>query len=419
MWQFRALIFGLLVAAACLPARAQPVQSIAAIVNDDVVSMFDLRSRVRLVIASGKLADSIELRQRLEPQVLRTLIDEKLQIQEAKRRNVTVSESEIQSAIEGVEKQNSMPAGGLKRFLESNGVPIETFQQQVTASLVWAKVVNRQFRPTLAIGNDEVDEALDRFKKAQGQIEYRLSEIFLAMDSPEDEARVRTNAERMVGQIRNGASFDALARQFSQGASGSAGGQLGWMREDQIDEVLRVPLSQMREGETSAPVAALDGFRILRLEGKRQSVAATADDAMLTLGQVLLPVPKDASPQDLNSQHARAASVRQALNGCADLPKLKAELSSPRPVSLGTFALKDLSPDIRSAVTALDVGKTSQPLKMPDGFLLLTVCERKEPKSAVPDRDEVERSLLRQRLEMMSRRYLRDVRMSAVVDLRV
>jgi peptidyl-prolyl cis-trans isomerase SurA len=125
------------------PGGTPPEMRIAAVVNDQVISLFDLASRVRTVLISSNLPDSEEIRQKLASQVLRSLIDEKLQLQEAKRQSVTATEAEINTALQQIEKQNNMKAGQLDQFLQARGVDRGQLVEQLTASIVWAKLVRR------------------------------------------------------------------------------------------------------------------------------------------------------------------------------------------------------------------------------------------------------------------------------------
>src|SRR5690348_12192967 len=119
------LLCALLLVLIAFPAAAQ-VTRIAAVVNDEVISVRDLAARLHLVIVSANIPDTPENEQKLSHQVLRNLIDEKLEMQEAKRLNVTVSESEINAALARLERQNKMPKGGLDRFLDSHGIDRST-----------------------------------------------------------------------------------------------------------------------------------------------------------------------------------------------------------------------------------------------------------------------------------------------------
>src|SRR6185312_11484830 len=98
-------------------ASAQELQRIAAIVNEDVISMYDLNARTELIVVTSRLPDTQEIRRRIQPQILRAMIDERLELQEAKRRNVSVSQADIQRAVSSIEAENNLPSGGLKKYL--------------------------------------------------------------------------------------------------------------------------------------------------------------------------------------------------------------------------------------------------------------------------------------------------------------
>jgi peptidyl-prolyl cis-trans isomerase SurA len=138
------------------PTQSGPEMRIAAVVNDEVISVFDLTSRLRMVLLSSNIPDSAEARHRVESQVLRELVDEKLQLQEAKKQNIVATDDEINNALAQIEKQNNMQPGQLNGFLKSHGVDRNALISQVTASIVWAKLVRRKAAETTEISDEEV-----------------------------------------------------------------------------------------------------------------------------------------------------------------------------------------------------------------------------------------------------------------------
>src|SRR6266478_9754974 len=245
------------------PAQAPPGQPapdqgaetrIAAVVNDEVVSVADVRSRLRMVMLSSNFPDSPETRQRIAGQVLRTIVDEKLQMQEAKRQNVTATDDEVNKAISQIEKQNNMQPGQLDGVLKARGIERGALIDQLTASIVWAKLVRRLVSQTNTVSDEEIDEALRRLKESANEPQSRVAEIFLAVDNPQQEEEVRRLAERLTEQMKQGARFSAVAQQFSQSATAAVGGDIGWMRPDQLSPELGKAVSALRHGELSAPL---------------------------------------------------------------------------------------------------------------------------------------------------------------------
>ena len=292
---FALLIF----AAACCgaPAEAQEdVQRIAAVVNDQVVSAFDLSGRIRLTIVSSGLEDTPEIRARLTPQILRTLIDEALEVEEAKRLNITVSTAEIQQALARIAKQNDMTDDQFSAFLKQTGIPLSTVVAQVRAGISWSKIVAQKIRPTIEIGDDQVEEYIDRLKADKDKPEFRLQEIFLSVDSPQQEDEVRRTAERLADQIKRGANFTAVARQFSQSATAAVGGDLGWVEEGALEPELQKAVDQLKVGEISAPIRTVAGYHLILLRDKRKSAGAAPDNTVLKIQHLFIPGPPNAKP---------------------------------------------------------------------------------------------------------------------------
>lgn len=402
-------------------AKSQSVQRIAAIVNDELITAYDLESRIRLVIFSTRLPNTVDTRRRISSQVLRTLIDERLQMQEAKRRNISVSRRDLQRAKETIEKQNRLPKGGLEQVMKQNGIPLESINEQLRTGIAWSKLIGRRLRPRITIGEDEIDESLERIRFRQGQAEYRLSEILLTVDSPDQEANIRRTAERITDQVKKGARFNAIARQFSQSATAAVGGDLGWQHESELDDTLRQVVGKMGKGSMTSPIKTVAGYRILLLRDVRKIAQSEAKPITLDLRQIFLPLPRQSAPSDIEAQIDLAKIVRDTASSCSDFSTLAKEVGSPRPPSLGKFALKDLSPAIRQVVKDIPAGKISDPLKMPDGVMVLMVCNRDGGTSVIklPKRDEIADRLMNERMSLGARRYMRDIRLSAVIDVRV
>ena len=402
-------------------AKSQSVQRIAAIVNDELITAYDLESRIRLVIFSTRLPNTVDTRRRISSQVLRTLIDERLQMQEAKRRTISVSRRDLQRAKETIEKQNRLPKGGLEQVMKQNGIPLESINEQLRTGIAWSKLIGRRLRPRITIGEDEIDESLERIRSRQGQAEYRLSEILLTVDSPDQEANIRRTAERITDQVKKGARFNAIARQFSQSATAAVGGDLGWQHESELDDTLRQVVGKMGKGSMTSPIKTVAGYRILLLRDVRKIAQSEAKPITLDLRQIFLPLPRQSAPSDIEAQIDLAKIVRDTASSCSDFSTLAKEVGSPRPPSLGKFALKDLSPAIRQVVKDIPAGKISDPLKMPDGVMVLMVCNRDGGTSVIklPKRDEIADRLMNERMSLGARRYMRVIRLSAVIDVRV
>ncbi len=390
---------------------------IAAVVNDEVISIFDLVSRMRLVMSASNIPDSPETRQRIGSQVLRSLIDEKLELQEAKRKNVIATDSEINDGLAQIAKQNNMAADQLTEVMKAHGIDRETLVAQLKAGIVWAKLVRKQAAQTIDISDDEIDEAFKRLKEHAGEPQSRVAEIFLAVDNPAQDDEVRALAERLTQQMRQGARFSAVARQFSQSATAAVGGDIGWVRPDQLPQELDKAVSQLKPGELSAPIRVAGGYYLLLVVDRRTGTAGSEQDTIYDIVQVVFPLPAQANDASRRAAMSEAASVRGAAKDCPSLLKIGKE-KAPQLSSEGKLRAAAISPAMRTVVSRLPIGQASDPIIQKNGIGVIMVCAKSDESGAVT-RDEVFQSLLSQRLDTVARSYLRDLRRDAYVDVRV
>jgi peptidyl-prolyl cis-trans isomerase SurA len=403
------------------PAGQVTETRIAAVVNDEVISVADLRSRLRMVMLSSNLSDSPETRQRVAAQVLRTIVDEKLQMQEAKRQNITATDDEINKAFSQIEKQNSMQPGQLDQVLKSRGIDRSALIDQLTASIVWAKLVRKLVSQTNVVSDEEIDYALKRAKETSNEPQSRVAEIFLAVDNPKQEDEVRRLAERLTEQMKQGARFSSVAQQFSQSATAAVGGDIGWVRPEQLSPELGKAVGQMRPGELSPPIRTGSGFYLLLVLDRRVGRSSGTEDNLLHLVQIVFPLPPQATEPVRRAALAEAQSARATAKDCEEMLRIGKEKGSAQLSSEGRLRADQIAPAMRSIVLALEPGKASQPIVQKNGVGVIMVCEKVTAPSApaVPSREEVTDTLMRQRLDTLARRYMRDLRRTAFVDVRV
>ena len=261
------------------PVRGQVVpQRIAAVVNDDVITSQDLVDRLNLAIATGGLPNDEPTRQRLAPQVLRGLVDEKLQLQEAKRLGQTPNDAELQQAIDTIAQRNHTTSPELLNFLTQRGLNPNALREQLRAQVAWLKVLAREVRPRIVVTQDQIDLAIRRSTAKAGDRELLISEILLPVYSQSQEASVTEDARGLIATLRSGASFSALARQVSAATSAQNGGDLGWVRVSAITPDLRDQVAAVPVGQVSDPIVGPAGVHIFQIRDERTVAAAAPTD---------------------------------------------------------------------------------------------------------------------------------------------
>lgn len=397
-------------------AVAQDVQRIAAVVNDDVVSLLDLKARMRLVLATSGMPDTPEMQERMAPQVMRSLIDERLQLQEAERVGIAVPEEAIDQGLEELASKNNMTYPQLEQLFKRMNVPMATLRQRVHAQMVWSGVVQQRLGERMNISDAAIDEELALLRSQLNLPQNRVAEIYLSVDNPADEAEIRTNAERLYEQLKRGANFQAVARQFSQASTAAAGGDVGWIPQGHLDPEVEAVLADMKPGQVAPPIRITGGYLIVLLIDRRQGGGRRGTEEVYALFQ-------QAVPFSVAGGRGKAEALARRLGDeaadCAALGEMAAEAGLPPGRESPMIRLQDLPPPLAEKVKPLGTGQDTGPLPTNGAFLLVMVCQRATTEAGLPTREEVANSLRQERVERASQRLLRDLRRNAFVDIRV
>ena len=387
--------------------------AIAAVVNDNVITTTDLAQRARLAILSSGLPDTLEVRGHLLPQILRGLIDEQLQIQEAKRLDLSVSKEEIDQALSHIARDNHID-GDMRQFVEAHGASSEALVAQIRNGLLWNKVIQRELRPRVEVGEDEIDAVIDRVHADAGKQEFLVSEIFLAVDNNKDEEQVKQVADNLVRQIRGGANFSAVARQFSQSAGAAQGGDIGWIQQGQLGPELNRALQAGGPGEVSDPVRTTNGFHILGIREKRTVSLGDPNKASINLTQLFHAYSNKATK---DAAMADAKKLSRTIKSCADIDTTLTSFPGWKAQKLGDMNISKAPSSMIDKVRGVPVGGTSEPLATDKGAVLLVVCGKNDGGDI--DRDAIMHSIGTEKLELQARRLLRDLRRAAYLDVRL
>lgn len=393
------------------------VRKASAIVNGSIITDLDVEHRLALVVAAsgGRIPD--EEKNRLRVQVLRNLIDEKLQILEAQSHDVVVEEAEVENTFSRVAQNFKQTPEQFVQYLKSSGTSASTLKSQIRAELAWSRLLRRRVSPFVTIGDEEVEAVIKRLEASKGQEEYRVSEIFLTANA-ENEAAVRNTAERILNQVRNGASFVAYARQFSEASTAAVGGDLGYVMAEQLPAPLQEAVKSIPVGQISEPIRVPGGFSIIAVSDKRKILGPDPLDAVLTIKQVIVPFKKGASESEIRSLVERMATEAARGGGCGRAEALAqsvgGRVDEPEPQKLREFP-QGLVPHLER----LQVGESTRPFGTEEDARVIVLCGRDDAQDAqLPSYDEVYAQLNEERMSMMARRYLRDLRRDAIIDYR-
>lgn len=408
----------LLLATAPMATAQTPVaQRIAAVVNESVISTQELRERLRLALLFSGLPGTVEAQRRLAPQVLRRVIDEQLQLQEARRQGVTVSRQEIQSALQNAAAANNMSTGQLIGVLNGQGINVRAFEQQIEAEIAWMRLVQRELANRAVVGEQQVELAMAVSPEA-GRPEVLLSEILLPVYDPAEAQAVVANAEELRAAIREGGDFAAVAQQVSASASAAEGGDLGWVPLDAVQDALRGVLIELAPGQISDPIMTPSGVQLFHVRERRVSTERAIPD-MRRVAQLLFPLTGNAPQAEVSQVLSQAREAAAQIGECRDVERLARQLALPNSGDLGWIRPVDMPGDMLQILRTLPVGSVSQPVRSGSGVHLLMVCAdgRSAPDEA--RRADIRRTLEDEQLERLAGRYLRDLRKDAFIDVRI
>ncbi len=393
------------------------VRRATAIVNGDIITGTDVGQRLALIVAANGGEVSDEEKQRLRLQVLRNLIDETLQIQEAEANEIVIAEEEVEATFRQVAQQNfKQDIDAFDQYLRTQGSSTDTLKRQIKGELAWSRLLRRNIQPFINVGDEEVNAIIERLNASKGTSEYRIGEIYMSA-SQETAAQVAENMRKILEQIRAGGSFVAYARQFSEASTAATGGDLGWVRPAQLPQTLADAAEQMQVGQVVGPVEVPGGFSILYLIDSRQVLTADPRNALLSLKQLAIGFPEGITEAQASAQAEKFATATQGIKGCGAANEVAAQLGASV-VDNDQVRLRDLPAALQGAIADLQIGQASQPFgSVEDGVRVLILCGRDDPQStSAPSFEAIMSQLENERINKRAQIYLRDLRRDAIIE---
>ena len=398
----------------------QSILEIEILVNDDPISSYDIDQRLRLVIAaSGGISTQEELT-KVREQVILAMIDERLQLQEAKNEyDFTIPDQDMESYFSRRAQSMGQSPAQLESALTSIGSSKKTMINQMRAEVVWEQIVGGRLGVLVAVTDDEVEDIIKRMHDNKGKFEFRIAEIEMLVGSSSQDASVRASGERLIEQIKeNPSRFGDVARQLSSSPSSANGGDLGWISETELTEETLNILLEVGIGGLTPLLKTPGGYRILAVQDRRKILSIDPLDTQVHLNQFMLK--KEKSAIEENSKKFRDATIAlgKAPVSCESMSTKVADFGAEPNTTIGTVRYRDLPNIVRTQVENAEIGVPTDVISMEDGLHVIIVCARKAPELQEPDFDQIYMQIEGQRLAMYGRRYLRDLRRDAIIDRR-
>ena len=429
------ILISLLIYGEFLKADSSSSSRIAAVVNNSIITKTDLMNRLRFAAISSGLETTPDNLDQIKPQMLRVLIDEQLQLELGKKYNIEISADHIKAAIKEIEESNGMPTGSIAQMMKDNNIPSKTLEDQIKAQLIWLiyirekyplKTLEDQVRkkyqqdisPSLQIADWEIDQEIKFQKERETKTQYHLAEIVLPCDRFDQEESVKNNLNQLIEELQKGAHFSALAQQFSQSATSTQGGDMGWLTEDQLEPEIKEALSQMHPGQLSIPIRTSQGYVIIAFIERK--LPGSDGQLLLTMQQVLLPFPKDPTEEKIREIMSKAEDISRKGKSCPELeniakkdfPSASFHLSHNEPLS-------SFPEFLQKVINSLTLNQGSEPLLTEGGALIVMACEKKSQNAEKFTKEDAKVLIANRKHTLLARRELRDLRQQAFIDVRM
>lgn len=389
----------------------------SATVNGEIITATDIEQRMALIrIANNDMVLPPEEEQRLRQQVFSNLIDEKLQIQEARAADISIDENLINEQFARLATRFRQTPEEFTQYLASKGSSAAAVKQQIRGEFAWDRLLQRNIQSTTNVSTEEVDIIVKQLESAKGQDEFHLGEIYLAA-TPENIAEVAENAHKIVQALQAGGSFAAYARQFSEASTAVVGGDLGWVRAGQLPDSMAEAAAQMQPGQLVGPVEVPGGVSIMLMIDRRQVLTADPRDAILSLKQLSLDFAPGTTEARATELAGHFAEATRGIAGCGAADDVARSLGASV-VARDNIEMRALPAPLQATLVNLQVGQTTQVFGSPtEGVSVLVLCGRDMPSSAgAPDAQQIEQRLLEEKVNKRAQRYLRDLRRDAVIE---
>jgi len=387
---------------------AQETQAISVIVNDEVISRYDVNQRVRLILVTSGIPPTEENLKRIETQSVKALINERIQLQEASKLEVPESQEEIQLMLDRIARGNQTTSEGIIENITSQGVKVDTLISQIKSELLWNKIVRGRFGSYINISDDEINIVYNRTIESINKIQYDISEIFIGFEDEKEEKESKELADKLVEQLKNDIAFEPVAQQFSQAPSSGQGGRIGWVSEGQLDQEIITGIENLLSSSISKPIKTVNGYYIIKVNGRSEEGGKNPMKNQYNLTSVTF------SKEDMDS----ANDFSENFVSCKRLESLLENYNEKEINVIGDRLLQELPTELHDELLKKDAGDTLSPRLSEETIDIILICDRKDDIGVQVNKNTIEDNIYSQKLGMMSRRHLRDLRRDAVIEYR-
>lgn len=410
-----------------LQARTEAIDAdrIVAVVGSEAITLSELRARVQAAVAELQHQGTpIPPREVLERQMLERMIMDRAQIQAARDMGLSVDDQQLEQALQRIAARNKLSMAEFKAALEKDGIPFNTFREDIRNEILITRLRDREVDSRLVISDAEIDNYLTQMAANGGLEEYQIAHILLRAPesaSPEQLQKLKAKAESILARARNGENFAELAASYSDAPDGLKGGNLGWRSLDRMPGLYADAVRKLAPDQVSDILRSSNGFHIVKLLDKRGGSQADGGVRQTHARHILIRVSEVVSEAEARR---RLEDLRERLKHGEDFAELarlySQDGSAAKGGDLGWLNPGDTVPEFERAMDALAEGEVSPVVQSPFGFHIIKVeARRTQDMSAEKQRLAARQALRERKMDEAYQDWLRQLRDKTYVEYRL
>ncbi len=410
--------------------KAQKVNSIVVVVNDEVITRQELDARIlEIEMQLKKQGTPLPDRAVLQKQLLERMITDRAQMQLAKENGMRVDDVMLDRTMLRLAEQNKMSLPEFRNQIEREGTPYAKFREQIRDDILMQRIREREVDSKIQVSETEIDNylAAEANNKTAAKQELNLAHILISIPekaSAEQIAARRARAEEVLKKLREGADFAKTAVTYSDSSEALKGGDIGWREQDRLPQLFVDAISKVKVGEFSDIVRSPNGFHIVKVNGKRAAndTKAAAAEQQSHVRHILLKVSQIVTADEARKkllEYKRKIEAKEAT--FEDLAKANsADGSAPKGGDLGWLFPGSTLSEFEQAMDKLAINQLSEPVTTQFGVHLIQVTERKTDELSKDRQRIAARQAVRERKsDEALQDWLREIRDRAYVDFRL
>ncbi len=381
-----------------LPTLAQNAFSPAVLVNDTVVTHYEIEQRARLLVIMSAPGDPLELARE-------QLVEDRLKLQAAQQAGIVPSEEGVTAGLENFAKRVNMKPDDMLKALEAEGISAEALRDFIISQIAWGGVVQSRFGANAQVSEEEIDRAIAQ-NSGQGGVRVLLSEIIIPV-TPQTRAQVDSLAAQ-ISDLKSFSEFESAARIYSASGTKEKGGHVDWMNVTNLPAPLRPVVTSLRKGQVSPPLQLPNAVALFQLRGIAETGRSAPRYSAVDYAKFYIPGGRT------EDTLLEAAKVRASVDKCDDLYGVGFDLPAER-LFRETQKPSEIPRDIAIELAKLDDHEISTNLTTANGqsLIVLMLCGRTAEIGEELSREDVAQSLRNLRLESYANSYLSQLRAQA------